>query len=227
MYLKIKNLHVFSTAGMIVPAEIYTPTTATCCVLTECLQEVVPWVSCVSHGINSFWFTPNQYDMGCKITCCACQDVILKHILPSFHFLLPFTFRLAAVSKVLPRPPPFLMSTCTHLNRNDLNFLKVKVVLVLRNEEAREPRSLPSSYCSQSCWMVALLLWLLPHQLQPGGTCSTTTPNTGDEGALNHLPLLVGLGLEALSFPAEVAKFSGCKVHGADVTRQRQYHTCN
>lgn len=44
----------------------------------------------------------------------------------------------------------------------------------------------------------------VPHQLQLGGTCSTTTPNEGDEGVLNHLPLLVGLSLEALSFPAEV-----------------------
>lgn len=78
-----------------VPAEICAAISAACCVLTEYLQEVVPRVSFVSHGINSFWFTTSQCDMGCEIACCACQDVILKRVLPSFYFLLQFTFCLA------------------------------------------------------------------------------------------------------------------------------------
>lgn len=144
----LKNLHVFSMVGIIVPAEICTLITVTCWVLTESLQEVVPWVSFGSHGINSCWFTPSQCDLGCKITCCACQDVILKHILPSFHFLLQFTFCLTAIRQGAFWTPSLpndrghkLVQNVANLSRNYLHFLKV--ILFLRRSKDKQAGVFP------------------------------------------------------------------------------------
>ena len=142
----LKDLHVFSKAGMIVPTEICALVTAACCVLTECLQQVVPQVSFVSHEINSFWFTTSQCDINCETACCACQDAIVKYVLPSFHFLLQCTFCLAAVGKDASQAPSLPNEhgqLCTNLNRNNLHFLKA--ILFLRNKEARGLGSFPSS----------------------------------------------------------------------------------
>lgn len=95
----LENLPVFFfKAGRIEPAELCTPVAAACWVLTERLQEVVPRVSFVSHGINNFWFTTGRRDMSCEI---ARPDGIPEHVLPAFHF----TFVLLLLKTLPPSFP--------------------------------------------------------------------------------------------------------------------------
>lgn len=66
----------------------------------------------------------------------------------SFRFLFQFTFCLAAVGKdasQAPSLPDEHGQLCTHLNRNDLHFLKVKLILFLRNKEERGLGYFPGS----------------------------------------------------------------------------------